>query len=885
MLTLLQIKKEYVVGEETVLALDGVDLSFRRHEFVSVLGPSGCGKTTLLNLIGGLDCYSSGEMTIDGRSTKEFGDNDWDQYRNHSIGFVFQSYHLIPHQSVLSNVELALTLSGVSKEQRRKRALDALACVGLADQIHKKPNQMSGGQMQRVAIARALVNDPDIVLADEPTGALDSVTSVQFMEILKEISKKKLVIMVTHNPELADQYSDRIIRLLDGKVVADTKPYDPAVEEDTPAPLDVTTILPDADRQNHPPKKRKAKKSSMSFWTALSLSLNNLLTKKGRTIMVSFAGSIGIIGIALVLAVSNGIHGYIQRVQEDTLSSYPISITQETMDLASMMSTMSSTSVDTSGRDPNKVYIKPTVSQILNMVTSGYKENNLKSFKQYIDANSAIFAPHLTDIQYQYSTPLNLYRADYQNGVVKVNPSPVFQDLMEEMGMGGVQMMTSTDVFSPLIGDQSFWEKQYTVLHGKFPAAYNEVVLIVDENNCVPDYMLYTLGLLDTDELSKMLKDKNYTPNTSASYTYADLCSYSYRLVVNSDYYADKDDDGVWEDHSEDLVHLKSVLAQSETIHVVGVVRPSQGAVVSTTGVVAYQPALMTHLINRVNDSEIVKAQKQNPEIDVFTGTPFSKKTSYTWDDLQAMLQDPQVDEQTKMTLSMVIGQYQNQGLTNEEIATEISKLLTQSQSKGTYENNLAVLGVSDLSKPKSILIYPKDFNAKEAITNLIAEYNNGVEEMDKITYTDYIGLMLSSITAIVTGVSTILICFVGISLVVSSIMIGIITYISVLERTKEIGILRAMGASKRDISHVFNAETAIIGLSAGVFGILATLLLTIPINLIIRSLTDIAATAMISVWNALLLVAISVFLTMIAGLIPARMAAKKDPVIALRTE
>ncbi len=886
MLTLTEIKKTYSVGEETVHALSGVNISFRRHEFVSVLGPSGCGKTTLLNIIGGLDQYTSGDLEINGKSTKDFESSDWDHYRNHSIGFVFQSYNLIPHQSVLANVELALTLSGVSREERRKRAIDALNRVGLHDQLYKKPNQMSGGQMQRVAIARALVNDPDILLADEPTGALDSVTSVQIMEILKEISQKKLVVMVTHNPELAEQYSDRIVRLLDGKVISDTKPFDPQTEEDDLAPLDVTTILPDADAQTvRSRKKKKTKKPSMSFWTALTLSLKNLLTKKGRTIMVSFAGSIGIIGIALILAVSNGIHAYIQRVQEDTLASYPIQITQETMDLGAMMSSMQTNGVPVESQDPNKIYINPTVSQILNMVTAGYTENNLKDFKAYLEQNYAELAPYLTDIRYQYQTQLNLYRADVENGVVLVNPSPVFDNLMEEMGMGGMSMMTSTNVFSPLIGKQEFWEKQYKLLHGDFPKSYNEVLLIADENNRVSDYMLYSLGVLDAAELSKMLKDKNYTPDTSMSYTYADLCTLSYKLLLNSDYYDDKNGDGLYEYYGEDIEHLTEKLGNSETIRIVGVARPAEGSVVSTTGGISYLPELMDHLITKVNESAAVTAQKADPTFDIFTGKTFSTKTSYTMAEIEALLADESFDPTLKGLLQGAIAQKRGEGKTDTLIAQELSVYLVQMNSQGSYEGNLRALGVSDLSDPQSILIYPKDFESKDILTEKIAAYNAQKEKADQITYTDIIGLMLTSITAIVTGVSTVLICFVGISLVVSSIMIGIITYISVLERTKEIGILRAMGASKRDVSRVFNAETAIIGFSAGVFGILASLLLTIPINLIIRTFTDLQATAMISFWNAFLLVAISVMLTMIAGLIPSRMAAKKDPVIALRTE
>ncbi len=895
MLALKEITKTYVVGDNQVHALAGVDVAFRQSEFVSILGPSGCGKTTLLNIIGGLDQYTSGDLYINGKSTKDFKSGDWDHYRNHSIGFVFQSYNLIPHQTVLANVELALTLSGVSKAERRARAIDALKMVGLEDQIHKKPNQMSGGQMQRVAIARALVNDPDILLADEPTGALDSTTSLQIMEIIKSISKNKLVIMVTHNPELAEQYSDRIIRLLDGKVVSDTNPYslEQEAQDVAVANLDLAKIVQDEKdaqmmEKTKQKKKKKEKNQSMSFLTALSLSLNNLMTKKGRSILVSFAGSIGIIGIALILAVSNGIQAYINRVQEDALSSYPITITSSTMDLTSMMGAMAGGQNTSEGQDPNRIYPNAVMNGMIDMLTKGYTQNDLAAFRHHIETNRASFMEYATDIQYLYQTPLNLYRADSPQ---QVNPSPVLQQVMKSLGMGSMAqgMNMQSDVFTPLIGNSEFWNKQYACLYGAFPQNKNEVVIIVDENNQVSDYMLYTLGLLDVSEIEKMVQANitggTYTPPPEKNYSYDELCNLSFRILLNSDLYAKNSLTGLWEDKSDDKLHLQNKLANAPTVRVVGIVRPQEDATVSTTGAIAYMPALMEEMVTLVAQSELAQAQLASPDYDIFTGLPFEAPnvTYYTFEQLQDMI--PTMPQDVQAQLSNAIVMMQGQGMSNEEIARYLSEMMATGGSDSTYEENLTLIGYSQLEKPKQINIYPKDFEAKETLTNMITEYNNTVEEGKKITYTDMIGLMLSSVSAIVTGVSVVLICFVGISLVVSSIMIGIITYISVLERTKEIGILRAIGASKRDVSRVFNAETTIIGLTAGIFGILATLLLTIPINLIIRTFTDIAATAMISIWNVLILVGISVLMTLIAGLIPARMAAKKDPVIALRSE
>ncbi len=889
MLALHKITKTYYVGENRIPALAGVDIAFRAHEFVSILGPSGCGKTTLLNIIGGLDRYTDGDLIINGRSTKDFRSDDWDHYRNHSIGFIFQSYNLIPHQTVLANVELALTLSGVSKEERRARAIDALKMVGLEDQIHKKPNQMSGGQMQRVAIARALVNDPDILLADEPTGALDSATSLQIMDIIKSISKDKLVIMVTHNPELAEQYSDRIVKLLDGKVLSDSNPYDmeTQAQDVANANIDLAKIVPDekdAKKMQKTKRKKQDKNASMSFLTALSLSLNNLMTKKGRSILVSFAGSIGIIGIALILAVSNGIQGYIDRVQEDALSSYPITITQSAMDMTAMLGAASSGQLPPEQQDPNRVYPNSVMQNMIDMLTKGYTTNDLESFRAYIEANRQAFDEQATDIQYLYQTPLNLYLT---NGT-QVNPSPVLEQVMTSLGMGSMAsgMAMQSDVFTPMIGKADFWEKQYQILHGRFPQNANEVVLIVDENNRVSDYMLYTLGLLDVSEIEKMVEanvtGKPYTPPETKNYSYEELCTLSYRVLLNSDLY--QQTGSVWTEISKH--ELVGKLNHADTVAVVGVIRPQKDATISTTGAIGYLPSLMDALVTKVGQSALAQAQLNNPTIDIFTGLPFDPPAVhyYSMQEIETMIQ-MMPDGQEKLQFQQIITYLRAQGMQEEEIARILSEEMAGGDSDSTYEENLNRIGYAQLEKPMQINLYPKDFDSKEILASMITDYNNSAQEGHKITYTDMIGLMLSSVSAIVTGVSTVLICFVSISLVVSSIMIGIITYISVLERTKEIGILRAIGASKRDVSRVFNAETTIIGLTAGIFGILATLILTIPINGIIQSLTDIAATAMVSIWDVLILVTISVILTLISGLIPAKMAAKKDPVIALRSE
>ena len=877
MLQLKNIVKDYVSGDTKVQALKGIDITFRDSEFVSILGQSGCGKTTLLNIIGGLDKYTSGDLIINGRSTKKYKDSDWDTYRNHTIGFVFQSYNLIPHQSVLSNVELALTLSGVSKAERRKRAVEVLEKVGLGDQIHKKPNQMSGGQMQRVAIARALVNNPDILLADEPTGALDSATSIQIMELLKEISKDRLIIMVTHNPELAEKYSSRIVRLLDGKVTDDTMPYKPTDSRIT---------------ENDKAKKEKKKKgTSMSFLTALSLSANNLMTKKGRTLLTAFAGSIGIIGIALILALSSGFQSYIKRVEEDTLSSYPISIEEEQVDYSSMMSAFMGQHVgDASEKEDGKIYSNNIISEMLNSMMSQVQVNNLADFKKFIEDENNGFDELVSDIQYGYSTTLNIYKEDTSDGIVQVNPSTVLDTIgMGQIAgmssssmMGGSMMGSSWDVWSELIGNQTLLESQYDVIAGRWPSAYNEIVLIVDENNEISDYALYALGLKDqsevADTMTRLAKGEEVV-SYKTEYTYEDILDLRYRLVVNTDFYSYDEENGTYTDVREDEDSYKAAIADGIQLQVVGILRPDPDAVTgAVSGSVGYTSALMEYVINQINDADIVKKQVADPETDVITGMPFTKDG-----------EEVEMENTFDITTLTPEQQAYIATLSKEELEALMASYMQPTTSSSTYEDNIEAFGVADLEKPSSIMIYPVDFASKDAISDKISEYNDMVRaegrEEAVINYTDYIGLMMSSISTIINAISYVLIAFVAISLVVSSIMIGIITYISVLERTKEIGILRSIGASKHDVSMVFNAETLIVGFVSGAMGIIVTMILIIPINAIIKNLSGISNVAGLPWLAAIILVLISMALTFIAGLIPAKMAAKKDPVVALRSE
>ena len=870
MLSLTGITKEYQAGNTKVQALKGIDLHFRKNEFVCILGPSGCGKTTMLNILGGLDRYTNGDLVINGKSTKDFTDRDWDTYRNRSIGFVFQSYNLIPHQTVLSNVELALTLSGVSKSERRRRAVEMLNKVGLGDQLNKKPTQMSGGQMQRVAIARALVNNPDILLADEPTGALDSETSVQIMEILKEISKDKLIIMVTHNGQLAEQYANRVIRLLDGKIIDDSNPYELEKEE---------------KHDDSKKKKDKYKKrTSMSFFTALSLSFNNLLTKKARTFLTAFAGSIGIIGIALILSVSNGFQIYIDRMQEDTLSSYPLSITEQTTDLSALMEALGANSKEEHEVEEGTLYSNDIMSKMISTLMASVSNNDLNRFKTYIDDNYDSISAYVNDIVYGYNINLNLYDSDYSDGVVQVNPVTFLYEMLninnETADETANNMMMSTEVWTQMLDNQDLLNSQYDVLAGTWPTSKNEVVLVVDENNEIMDYTLYALGLKSMDELQEMTEKiqngEEYTP-TPTQYSYDDILGKTYKLVLSTDYY--EKSGNTWTDKSQDEEYMKTVLDNAEEIKIVGIIRPAEGVeMTSISGSVGYTKELTEYIINTVNESEIVKEQKENPDIDVFTGKEFAADEESTSNTTGSEVDISTLPPETQAYLATLPEDER------EQLIESYSPV-----SSSTYESNLEKLGVVDLDTPSSINIYPRDFDSKEQIEKFISDYNDKItadgNEEYTIKYTDYVGLMMSSISLVIDTISYVLIAFVGISLVVSSIMIGIITYVSVLERTKEIGILKSIGASKKDISRVFNAETLIVGFAAGMFGILVSLLLTLPINAILQSITGIANVAQMPIVGAVVLVLLSMALTLIAGLIPSKIAARKDPVVALRSE
>lgn len=848
MLELKKISKVYHTAGLTQKALDDVSIIFRKNEFVSILGQSGSGKTTMLNIIGGLDNYTDGDLIINGISTKKYKNRDWDVYRNHRVGFVFQSYNLIPHQTALQNVELALTLSGVGKEERRKRSIAVLKKVGLEKQINKKPNQMSGGQMQRIAIARALVNDPDILLADEPTGALDSETSIQVMNLLKDIAKDKLVIMVTHNPELANLYSTRIVKLLDGKIVDDSNPFDgkEEIKED----------------------KKKSKKSKMGFLTALSLSLNNLMTKKGRTLLTAFAGSIGIIGIALILSLSNGIQNYISKTEKETLGSYPLTISKESVDISSMLlSFMGNGKKET--YDDDLIHSKNIMGDMFSSITEDVKINDLASFKKFIENDKKEINDYVTDIVYGYNIKLNLYKND-PDKIVRVNPTTV----LDAIGMGTSNissaysgMMGSYDVFTELLDNQEFNESQYDLVAGNWPKEYNELVIILNSNNEISDYTLYSLGLLDQDDLKKQFNNMisgEKVEFENKTFSKEELLNLTYKLVLNTDFY--KKTNGVWIDKSNDEEYMKKVLKNSLDLKVVGIIKPNEESVIdSGYGLVGYTHSLWEKMITEINKTDIAKEQIKNKEKNIFTGKKFSESAKF---DMKNLSKD-----QLKAIQSM----------SQEELSAYIETFSNYASS--TYEQNLNLLGIADLENPDSINIYPKDFDAKESITDIIDEFNKGKSEDDTIQYTDMFGVMMSSVSSIVNVISTVLIAFVAISLFVSSIMIAIITYISVIERTKEIGILRAIGASKKDISRVFNAETLIEGACAGVMGILVTCLINIPVNIIIKEALNITGIASLPYTGAIILIIISIILTLIAGIIPSRMASKKDPVVALRSE
>ncbi len=1010
MLELRNIVKDYPAGNSTVHALRGVSLCFRRSEFVSILGQSGCGKTTMLNIIGGLDRYTEGDLLINGRTTKDFKDRDWDAYRNHSVGFVFQSYHLIPHQTVLQNVEIALTLSGVKKAERRARAKHALEAVGLGNQLNKRPAEMSGGQMQRVAIARAIVNDPDIILADEPTGALDSETSVQVMEILKHIAKDRLVIMVTHNPELAEKYSTRTVRMLDGTILSDSNPLS---EEEYRA--EALAAKERAERE------KTMKMPSMSFATSFGLSLRNLFTKKGRTMLTSFAGSIGIIGIALILAVSQGTSAYIDYVQESTLSSYPLSIQHQIQDYSAMMGAMMEVQQNQAAqRDPDLIYVDDSLGTMMGAMSATTK-NNLEAFKAHIDKNYDSLKPYLTAIQYTYDFDLHVFTGD---GKTQVSPTTIFDnmgsafsgmtELMGASGMGGMS------VLSEMIDNRELLERQYDVLAGHWPTKANEVVLVISDDNQISKMTLYMLGILDQSELEDIMNDLmtngQYDTTPIDPFTFDDFLGMSFRLLNTSDFYQKHDSmtytvNGktypVWQDVRTNLLDYEQesfVIENGIELTISAILRPAKGSSANSISTsLAYTKELTNYILAQNTESEILSQQKATPEHNVLSGLKF-ERTTYTKETIDELIKT--IDQTTMETLysymtemvkeqftnhppvnaesfvgfsaimnneelsalianmmqivssadssgmllnglctalsndlftvtpdnllillpvfsaeqrmSAVIGlsqmcgeeamsgiyDYMNQQImqmsVNESNFTQLLQVMDDEQfdqfqnilydlapqADATLESNLTLLGDAEAAKPDSIHFYPIDFASKDKVEEFISAYNDSVSEADKLKYTDMVGMLMSSVTTIINAITYVLIAFVAISLIVSSIMIGVITLISVQERTKEIGILRAIGASKRNVSSMFNAETMIIGFTSGAFGILVTYLLCIPINLVLYFLTNIPnLRAILPLPYALILIAISVLLTLFAGIIPSQSAAQKDPVVALRTE
>ena len=841
MLQLQHISKVYHTGNQEFHALKDISIRFRENEFVSILGQSGSGKTTLLNIIGGLDQYTSGDLLIQGKSTKQFKDRDWDSYRNHTIGFVFQSYNLIGHQTALSNVEIAMTLSGVSKAERKKRAIEALERVGLKDHLYKKPSQMSGGQMQRIAIARALVNDPKVVLADEPTGALDSETSVQIMDLLKDIAKERLVIMVTHNPELAKAYSTRIVQVLDGNILSDSNPYDPT-EETKQGDIQFT-------------------KTKMSFMTALALSFNNLLTKKGRTFLTAFAGSIGIIGIALILALSNGVSDYVKKVQEDTLVSLPLTISEQNQ------SNLLATSPDLSDKpykDNNELGVNTVLT---NLLKKQIGKNDLASFKTYLDEHASEVAKLTKDIRYQYNLQPYIYASDTSNGIKSILPSNLANevDTANQTIKGYLQ---NIDYWSQLSSDEEMLNAQYDVLEGRLPKDKSEIVLIVDEDNQISDLLLYSLRIKDPSELNDA---KKLDELKSQTYQYSDFIGKTFKAVVNTNRFVKENNQ--WMNKIDDEAYMKTQIENGLELTIVGVLRQKEGTssgVNSPSGGVAYTSALIDYTSEQIQNSDIVKEQEANPTINVFTGKEFAK--------------DPKPFNSADLTEEEKI---QLVKLTPEQQAQYIQQY--NENSAATYEENLAKLGVIDKSKPAAIEFYTSSFQQKQELKDFINAYNTAKKdagEDDKVlAYSDDIQTIMSSITTMVGVITTVLVGFVAISLIVSSIMIAIITYISVLERTKEIGILRAMGASKKDIRRIFTAETAIEGFISGVLGIAITLLATLPINAVVAKMTNVENVAQLPWEAALILIGISIVLTMLAGLIPSRIAAKKDPVESLRSE
>lgn len=841
MLQLQHISKIYHTANQEFHALKDISIRFRENEFVSILGQSGSGKTTLLNIIGGLDQYTSGDLLIQGKSTKQFKDRDWDSYRNHTIGFVFQSYNLIGHQTALSNVEIAMTLSGVSKAERKKRAIEALERVGLKDHLYKKPSQMSGGQMQRIAIARALVNNPKVVLADEPTGALDSETSVQIMELLKDIAKERLVIMVTHNPELAKTYSTRIVQVLDGNILSDSNPYEPT-EEKTQGDIQFT-------------------KTKMNFLTALALSFNNLLTKKGRTFLTAFAGSIGIIGIALILALSNGVSDYVKKVQEDTLVSLPLTISEQNQ------SNLLATSPDLSDKpykDNNELGVNTVLTKLLKKQIG---KNDLASFKKYLEENASQVEALTKDVRYQYNLQPYIYETDTSNGPKSILPSTL-ADEVETSNQTMKGYLHNIDYWSELSSDTNMLESQYDVLEGRLPTDKSEIVLIADENNEISDLLLYSLRFKDPSELNDA---KKLDELGSQTYQYSDFIGKTFKAVVNTNRFVKENNQ--WINKIDDKSYMKTQIENGLELKIVGVLRQKEGtrsSVNSPSGGVAYTSALIDYTSEQIQNSDIVKEQEANPTINVFTGKEFAKDPK--------PFNSADLTEEEKIQLAKMTPEQQAQYVQqyNDNLAA-------------TYEENLAKLGVIDKSKPAAIEFYTSSFQQKQELKDFINAYNTAKKdagEDDKVlAYSDDIQTIMSSITTMVGVITTVLVGFVAISLIVSSIMIAIITYISVLERTKEIGILRAMGASKKDIRRIFTAETAIEGFISGVLGIAITLLATFPINAIVAQTTKVDGVAQLPWDAALILILISIVLTVLAGLIPSRIAAKKDPVESLRSE
>lgn len=895
MLKLENITKTYITGGMKQVALDNISLNLRDNEFVAILGPSGSGKTTLLNIIGGLDRYDSGNLIINDISTKLYKDRDWDSYRNHTVGFVFQSYNLIPHLNILANVELALTISGISKQERRQKALDALKKVGLEQHKAKRPNQLSGGQMQRVAIARALVNDPKILLADEPTGALDSQTSVQVMELLKEVAKDRLVVMVTHNPKLAQDYANRIVQVKDGKIISDSNPY--FIESEK---KDIT-------------RHENMGKASMSLFTSLVLSFNNLRTKKARTLLTAFAGSIGIIGIALILSLANGVNNYITNIQKDTMSSYPISIEEQTIDLTSLMGNHQNVADDTSNHKKDAVYGNSTDLEIASTMTSSVTTNNLTDFKKYLDDSKSKIHQYIGEngIVYSYDTKFSVYTKDPNGELINTDGSTFNNGQSDLMVQQPISMTVSkTSNFEELMPDaknnniNQVIKDNYDLVYGKWPKAYDELVLVLDKNNEVSSSVLYQLGFYAADEYNELMakiENGEEIKIDNQKISYSDICEKEFYLIIDSETYL-KNEKDLYVSYKDDINKVEEHLDDALKLKISGIIKANNEDNTLINQNIGYTKALTDYIINRTNESAVVKAQQQSETINVLNGMTFSPQNDIDKiNDAKTYLLNLGVSDKAKLCQEIMKTSSNNaaiQNMSEVQLAQALDNYLMDPDdevllniydayiSTGSYDENMEEFGVVSYDAPSKINIYSDSFEDKDNITTCISDYNKTVSEENKITYTDYVGLLMSSVTTIINVISYVLIAFVGVSLVVSSIMIGIITYISVLERTKEIGILRAMGASKRNISHVFNAETFIIGICSGMLGIAICLILLIPINRIIHTLvnsTDVSA--MLPLQSAIILIILSIILTLIGGLIPAKKAAKKDPVAALRTE